>query len=176
MTQRRGVRDAGSGAQASCRSYRRSRSSSQRWRTPRRYGPYRTTAPGGDLFLHRVDVLAAALPGGLSAYLAGGGSTHDYLLRCYAANSSADPRHGVASFRPPQAGCAVAWGQSVDRMLEFVDHFALGFDKEFYCLRLRRGVVFEAEFLGLNPPPSPAWPRPSHRATRAASGCRPTAW
>ena len=62
----------------------------------------------GDLFLHRVDVLAAALPGGLSAYLAGGGSTHDCLLRCCAANSSADPRHGVASFRPPQAGCAIA--------------------------------------------------------------------
>ena len=41
----------------------------------------------GHLFLHRVDVLAAALPGGLSAYLAGGGSTHDCLLRCCAANS-----------------------------------------------------------------------------------------
>ena len=39
----------------------------------------------GHLFLHRVDVLAAALPGGLSAYLAGGGSTHDCLLRCCAA-------------------------------------------------------------------------------------------
>ena len=62
----------------------------------------------GHLFLHRVDVLTAALPGGLSAYLAGGGSTHDYLLRRCAANSSADPRHGVVSFRPPQAGCAVA--------------------------------------------------------------------
>ena len=35
---------------------------------------------GGHLFLHRVNVLAATLPGGLSAYLAGGGSTHDYLL------------------------------------------------------------------------------------------------
>lgn len=30
--------------------------------------------------LHRIDVFAAALPGGLSAYFAGGGSTHDYLL------------------------------------------------------------------------------------------------
>ena len=45
-------------------------------------------------------MFAAALPGGLSAYLAGGGSTHDYLLPCRGANSSADPRHGVASFRP----------------------------------------------------------------------------
>ena len=35
----------------------------------------------GHLFPHRVDVLAAALPGGLSAYLTGGGSTHDCLLR-----------------------------------------------------------------------------------------------
>ena len=35
----------------------------------------------GNLFLHRVDVLAAALPGDLSAYLAGSGSTHDRLLR-----------------------------------------------------------------------------------------------
>ena len=34
----------------------------------------------GHLLLHRVDVLAAALPGGLSAYLAGGGSTHVILL------------------------------------------------------------------------------------------------
>lgn len=34
----------------------------------------------GHLFLHRVDVFTAALPGGLSAYLAGGGSTHDCLL------------------------------------------------------------------------------------------------
>ena len=35
----------------------------------------------GHLFPHRVDVLAAALPGDLSAYLTGGGSTHDCLLR-----------------------------------------------------------------------------------------------
>ena len=35
----------------------------------------------GHLFPHRVNVLAAALPGGLSAYLTGGGSTHDCLLR-----------------------------------------------------------------------------------------------
>ena len=35
----------------------------------------------GHLFPHRVDVLAAAFPGGLSAYLTGGGSTHDCLLR-----------------------------------------------------------------------------------------------
>ena len=61
----------------------------------------------GHLFLHRVDVLAAALPGGLSAYLAGGGSTHDYLLFCCAANSSLDPRHGVVTLRPP-SGRAVA--------------------------------------------------------------------
>ena len=53
----------------------------------------------GNLFLHRVDVLAAALPGGLSAYLAGGGSTHDCLLRCRASIPSLDPLHGVASFR-----------------------------------------------------------------------------
>ena len=53
----------------------------------------------GNLFLHRVDVLAAALPGGLSAYLAGGGSTHDCLLRCRASSSSLDPLHGVAGFR-----------------------------------------------------------------------------
>ena len=32
------------------------------------------------LFPHRVNVLAAALPRGLSAYVAGGGSTHDVLL------------------------------------------------------------------------------------------------
>ena len=38
-------------------------------------------------------------------------------------------------------------------MLEFVDHFALGCDKEFYCLRLRRGVVCDAEIIGLIPPP-----------------------
>ena len=62
----------------------------------------------GHLLLHRVDVLAAALPGGLSAYLAGGGSTHDCLLCCCAANPSLDPRHGVASFRHPEAGCAIA--------------------------------------------------------------------
>ena len=53
----------------------------------------------GHLFLHRVDVLAAALPGGLSAYLAGGGSTHDRLLRCRASSPSLDSLHGVASFR-----------------------------------------------------------------------------
>ena len=35
----------------------------------------------GHLFPHRVNVLAAALPGGLSAYLTGGRSTHDCLLR-----------------------------------------------------------------------------------------------
>ena len=35
----------------------------------------------GHLFPHRVNVLATALPGGLSAYLTGGGSTHDCLLR-----------------------------------------------------------------------------------------------
>ena len=35
----------------------------------------------GHLFPHRVDVLAATLPGGLSTYLTGGGSTHDCLLR-----------------------------------------------------------------------------------------------
>ena len=35
----------------------------------------------GHLFPHRVDVLAAAFPGGLSAYFTGGGSTHDCLLR-----------------------------------------------------------------------------------------------
>lgn len=62
----------------------------------------------GHLFLHRVDVFAAALPGGLSAYLAGGGSTHDCLLPCCAANSSANPRHGVSNFRPSQAGYAIA--------------------------------------------------------------------
>jgi len=38
-------------------------------------------------------------------------------------------------------------------MLEFIDHFALGFDKEFYYFELCRGVVFEAEILGLIPPP-----------------------
>ena len=52
----------------------------------------------GHLFLHRVDVLAAALPGGLSAYLAGSGSTHDRLLRCRASSPSLDPLYGVASF------------------------------------------------------------------------------
>ena len=35
----------------------------------------------GHLFPHRVDVLAAAFPGGLSAYFTGSGSTHDCLLR-----------------------------------------------------------------------------------------------
>ena len=35
----------------------------------------------GHLFPHRVNVLAAALPGGLSAYLTGSWSTHDCLLR-----------------------------------------------------------------------------------------------
>ena len=35
----------------------------------------------GHLFPHRVNVLAAALPGDLSAYLTGSGSTHDCLLR-----------------------------------------------------------------------------------------------
>lgn len=53
----------------------------------------------GNLFLHRVDVLAAALPGDLSAYLAGSGSTHDRLLRCRASSPSLDPLYGVASFR-----------------------------------------------------------------------------
>ena len=38
-------------------------------------------------------------------------------------------------------------------MIEFVDHFELGFDKEFYCLSLRRGVVCDAEILRLIPPP-----------------------
>lgn len=35
----------------------------------------------GNLFLHRVDVFSAALPGDISAYLADSGSTHDRLLR-----------------------------------------------------------------------------------------------
>ena len=81
----------------------------------------------GHLFLHRVDVLAAALPGGLSAYLAGGGSTHDRLLRCCAANSSADPRHGVVTLRP-QYDCAVALGQSEEQLLEFFDRNGPGCD------------------------------------------------
>lgn len=35
----------------------------------------------GHLLPHRVDVLSAAFPGGLSAYFTGSGSTHDCLLR-----------------------------------------------------------------------------------------------
>lgn len=38
-------------------------------------------------------------------------------------------------------------------MLGFVGRYALGFDKEFYSLELRRGVVIEAGILRLNPPP-----------------------
>ena len=52
----------------------------------------------GHLFPHRVDVLAAAFPGGLSAYFTGSGSTHDCLLRDWASNPSADPLHGVMRF------------------------------------------------------------------------------
>ena len=81
----------------------------------------------GNLFLDRVDVLAAALPGGLSAYLAGGGSTHDCLLRCCAANSSAEPRHGVVTLRP-QSGRAVASSQSEEQLLEFFRRDGLGCD------------------------------------------------
>ena len=60
----------------------------------------------GHLFLHRVDVLAAALPGGLSAYLAGSGSTHDRLLRV----SRLDPLVGPATWccELPLSG----WGSS----------------------------------------------------------------
>ena len=60
----------------------------------------------GNLFLHRVDVLAAALPGGLSAYLAGSGSTHDRLLRL----SRLDPLVGPAAWccELPLSG----WGSS----------------------------------------------------------------
>ena len=61
----------------------------------------------GHLFFHRVDVLAAALPGDLSAYLAGSGSTHDRLLHYRASSPSLDPLHGVASVRS-RAGCAIA--------------------------------------------------------------------
>ena len=81
----------------------------------------------GNLLLDRVDVLAAALPGGLSAYLAGGGSTHDCLLRCCAANSSLDPRHGVVTLRP-QSGRAVASGQSEEQLLEFFGRDGPGCD------------------------------------------------
>lgn len=52
-------------------------------------------------------MLAAALPGDLSAYLAGSGSTHDRLLHYRASSPSLDPLHGVASVRS-RAGCAIA--------------------------------------------------------------------
>ena len=81
----------------------------------------------GNLLLHRVNVLAAALPGGLSAYLAGGGSTHDCLLRCCAANTSLDPRHRVATVRP-QSGRAVASGQSEEQLPELFGRDGPGCD------------------------------------------------
>ena len=60
----------------------------------------------GNLFLHRVDVLAAPLPGDLPAYLAGSGSTHDRLLRL----SRLDPLVGPATWccELPLSG----WGSS----------------------------------------------------------------
>jgi len=60
----------------------------------------------GNLFLHRIDMLAAALPGDLSAYLAGSGSTHDRLLRL----SRLDPLVGPAAWccELPLSG----WGSS----------------------------------------------------------------
>lgn len=87
----------------------------------------------GNLFLHRVNVLAAALPRGLSAYVAGGGSTHDVLLWKVRLGSVGDSlRIDECCIR---MSCVVsALGQAEEELLEFLHrHLLCGHER----LRIR---------------------------------------
>lgn len=90
--------------------------------------------------LHRVDVLAAALPGGLSAYLAGGGSTHCFLLVVLCLGSVADSlRIDKCSIR--DSGSIDALGQAEEKLLKLLHRHPVRSHERFRSRRQRVGLV-----------------------------------